>query len=88
MNENRFHRMGEMFSGFSPFGFSTQQSKKDFPTEPTNQEPSFRKKLHQEKRVEIKMECENCGHSMSNHGTVGNTKGVCMVPICNCRGLK
>ena len=31
-----------------------------------------------------RMICKKCGHSMNNHGTTGNTKGVCLVPICNC----
>ena len=28
--------------------------------------------------------CSKCGHSKNNHGNRGNTKGVCMVPNCNC----
>jgi len=31
------------------------------------------------------MNCKKCGHSIQNHGTIGNTKGKCLVPICSCQ---
>ena len=34
------------------------------------------------------MKCLNCGHSIVNHGTVGNSKGKCLVPICSCEKVK
>jgi hypothetical protein len=30
------------------------------------------------------LKCEKCCHSLANHGTEGNTKGVCLVPGCGC----
>jgi len=33
---------------------------------------------------QISPKCPKCSHSMANHGTIGNSNGKCLVPICSC----
>lgn len=51
--------------------------------DPTAEAEYKRKKAVAEAAFEA-LKCEKCGHSLANHGTEGNTKGVCLVPGCRC----
>jgi len=36
------------------------------------------------RKIKVRGTCQICGHSVNNHGTMGNSKGKCLVPNCSC----